>query len=87
MIPKFNKHLEEYYKLEQKFKDKGMEYWFRKLVPMPPNFKPNFFISFSNSFNNDVFLEYENYCSTVESVYSKEWENWSIWIDYQKHIF
>ena len=68
----------KYQQLREKFKDKGMLQEFHWLVLPPPPYDPSRLMGTPED-------NFECYLKAVEECYYEEWDNWSIWIDFQKH--
>ena len=70
-----------YNTLKEKFFDKGYSLEFNYLVCSAPPFDPCCrtlsFITIDEAL--EIWKE------SIKNVYGKEWEEWDIWIDHQKH--
>lgn len=70
-----------YNTLKEKFLDKGYSLEFHYLVCPAPAFDPC--CNTLSLIPRDKALEI--WQESVKKVYGKEWEEWDIWIDHQKH--
>lgn len=70
--------MKDYYKLAEKFIEKGYTAELHFFVLPPPIFTLNKIIGTEGE--QKKFFE-----DAVQRVYGKDWDYWNTWIDYQKH--